>query len=72
MKNGKVAEHFGVVVEMLKAATDICCEIIADLLNAIILEGKVSTDWSDSIILSLFDGKGNVLDQRNDCGLIIF
>ena len=62
MKNGKVAGPSGVIAEMLKAAPDICYEIIADLINAIILEGKVSADWSNSIIVSLFKGKGVALD----------
>ena len=69
MKNGKVAALSGVVAEMLKAAPDICCKIIADLMNAIILEGKVPADWSDSIIVNLFRGKGDVLDWSDYCGL---
>ena len=48
MKNGKAAEPSGVVAEMLKAATpDTFCKIIADLMNAIIREGKVPADWSE-------------------------
>ena len=48
MKNGKAAGPSGVVAEMLKAATpDTCCKIIADLMNAIIREGKVPADWSE-------------------------
>ena len=54
---------------MLKAATDICCKIIADLMNAVILEGKVPADWSDSIIVTLFKGKGDALDRSNYLGL---
>ena len=57
MKNRKAAGSSDVVVEILKAAPDICCEIIADLINTIILQGKVLVDWSDSIIVSLFKGK---------------
>ena len=44
-------------------------QIIADLMNAIILEGKVPADWSDSIIVSLFKGKGDALDWSNYRGL---
>ena len=69
MKNVKEAGPSGVVVEMLKAAPDICCKIIADLMNAIILEGKVPANSSDSIIANLFKGKGDVLDQSNYRGL---
>ena len=61
MKNGKAVGPSGVPAEMLKATPDICCEIIAYLMNAIILEGKVPADWSDSIIVSLFKEKGDAL-----------
>ena len=54
MKNGKAAGTSGVVSEILKAAPDICRKIIPELMNAIIREGKVPADWSDSIIVSLF------------------
>ena len=36
---------------------------------AIKFEGKVPADWSDCIIVSLFKGKGDVLDQSNYCEL---
>ena len=70
MKNGKAAGPPGVVGEMLKASPDICCKIIADSINAIIREEKVPADWSDSIIVSLFNkGKGDALDLNNYRGL---
>ena len=69
MKNGKAAGPYGVVAEILKTAPDICCKIIADLMKAIIREGKVPVDWSDSIIVSLFKGKGDVLDRNSYRGL---
>ena len=50
---------------MLNAAPDICWKIIADLMNVIIREGKVPAEWSDSIIVSLFKGKGDALDRDN-------
>ena len=37
-KNGKAARPSGVVAEILKAAPDICCKIIADLMNAFQIE----------------------------------
>ena len=42
---------------------------MADLMNTIIHEGKVLADWSDSIIVSLFKGKGDALDWNNYHGL---
>ena len=50
---------------MLKAAPDICRKITADLINAIIHEGKIPVDWSDSTIAGLFKGKGDALDRNN-------
>ena len=62
-QNGKVAgSSGGFIAEMLKATAVICCNIIADLMNAITLEGKVPTDWRDNIIVSSFKGKGDALD----------
>ena len=66
MKNGKAAGSSGIVPEMLKAAPDICCKIIAAL---IICEGKVPADWSDRIIVSLFKGKGGAINRSYYPGL---
>ena len=51
----------GVVAKMLKATPDICRKIIADLMNAIIVYGKVPVDSSYNIV-SLFQGKGDALN----------
>ena len=69
MKNEKAAGTFGVVAEMLIAAPDICSNITADLMNAIIRDEKVSEDWSDSIIVSLLKRKGGFLDWNKYQGL---
>ena len=69
MKNGKAAGPCIVAAKMLKATLDICCKINADLMNAIILEGTVPADRTDSIIVSLFKVKGGALDRSNYCGL---
>ena len=71
MKNGEAAGPSGVVAEMLKAAPDICSKIFADLLSAIIHKGKVLVDWSDSIIVGLLKEKGDSLERKNYCGLIL-
>ena len=69
-QNGKVAGFSSCfVAEMLKATTDICCNIIADLMNAITFEGKFPTDWHDSINVSSFKEKGDALDWSNYHGL---
>ena len=69
MKNGKAAESSGVVAEIMKAALDICCKIIAELMSIIIRGGKVPANWRDSIIVSLIKGKGDALDWNNYQGL---
>ena len=68
-KNGKLAGPSGFAAEMLKAAPDICSKIIADWINAIMLDGKVPADRSNRIIVSLFKGKGDALNQSNYRGL---
>ena len=65
MTNVKMTGPSVIVVEMLKAPPDICCKTIADLMNTIIFEGKAPADLTDSIIVGLFKGKGNALDQNN-------
>ena len=65
MANVKMTGPSVIVAEMLKAAPDICCKIIADLMNTIIFDGKAPADLTDSIIVGLFKGKGDVLDLSN-------
>ena len=65
IKNGKAAGPSCVPAEMLQAAPDICSKIVADLMNAIISEGKVPAASSDSIIVSLFKGKRDALDLND-------
>ena len=64
----KAAGPSSVVAEMVKAPPNICCTIIAYLMNIIISEEKVPADCSDSIIM-LFKGKGDALDWSNYRGL---
>ena len=59
MKSGKTAGPSGIVVEMIKAAGDTGATIIRDLDTAIILDGKVPTDWEESFIVCLYKGKGD-------------
>ena len=68
LKNEKPAGRSRVVTEMLKAVPNICSEIIVDLMNAIMFKGKAPADWIDNTV-SLYEEKGDVLDQNNYCGL---
>ena len=62
MKKGKSTGPSGVVTEMLKASSDICSKMIADLTNSIIRDNTMPNKWNDSIIISLYKGKGEALD----------
>ena len=69
MKLGKAPGPSGVVTEMLKASSDVCSEMIANLTNSIIRDNKIPSEWNDSIIISLYKGKGEALDRGNYRGL---
>ena len=63
MKLGKAPGLSGVVTEMLKASSDVCSEMIADLTNSIIRDNTMPSEWNDSIVISLYKGKGKALDR---------
>ena len=65
MKLGKSPCPSNVIAETLKASPDQCSQLIADLINAIVKEGKVPEEWNNSYIVSLFKGKGSTLDRGN-------
>ena len=68
MKAGRAAGPSGIVVEMLKTSPN-CCKVMAELANAIVREEKMPTEWKESIILSLYKGKGDALNQGSYRGL---
>ena len=57
------------VTEMLKTSSDTCSKMIADLTNSIIRDNTMPNEWNDSIIISLYKGKGEALDRGNYRGL---
>ena len=64
MKSGKAAGPSGIMV-MIKVAGDTGATMICDLATAIIRDGKVPTDWEQSFIVCLYNGKGDALDRSN-------
>ena len=54
---------------MLKASSDICSKMTADLTNSTIRDNTMSNKWNHSIIISLYKGKGEALDRGNYWGL---
>ena len=69
MKAGKAPGPSGIVVEMIRAASDMGTSMICDLAAAIIRDGKVSSDWEQSLIVCLYKGKGAALERGNYPGL---
>ena len=69
MKLVKAPDPSGVVTEMLKASSDVCSEMIADLTNSIIRDNTMPSEWNDNIIISLYEGKSEALDRGNYRGL---
>ena len=61
MKDGKAAGPSGMVAEMLKAAGDVGVQWMTDLCNSVISEGHIPEDWTKSILVPLFKGKGDPL-----------
>ncbi len=69
MKCGKAAGTSLIIAEMLKASGVEGAQLIRDLIEAIIHYGKIPTDWEESIIVSLYKGKGVAIERGNYRGL---
>ena len=69
MKAGKAPGSSGIVVEMIRVASDMGASMIRDLEAAIICDGKVPSDWEQSFIVYLYKGKGDALERGNYRGL---
>ena len=69
MKAGKAPGTSGKLVEMIRAAGDMGASMIRDLAAAIIRDGKVPSDWEQSFIVCLYEGKGDALEMGNYRGL---
>ena len=59
----------GIVAEMLKPVGEAGAEEVCDLVENIISEGYIPTDWHESFIINLYKGKGNALNRGNYRGL---
>ena len=69
MKAGKAPGPSGIVVEIIRAASDMGASMILDLAAAIIREDKVPSEWEQSLIVCLYKGKGDALERGNYRGL---
>ena len=69
MKNGKAAGPSQIIAEMLKASGEGGAVLIRDLISSIMWHEKIPADWEESIVVSLYKGKGDALDRGNYRGL---
>ena len=69
MASGKAAGPSGIVTEMLKPVGEAGAVEVRDLIEDIISEGCIPTDWQESFIVNLYKGKGDALNRGNYRGL---
>ena len=69
MASGKAAGPSGIVAEMLKPVGETGAVEVRDLIEDIISEGCIPTDWQESFIVNLYKGKGDALNRGNYRGL---
>ena len=69
MASGKAAGPSGIVAEMLKPIGEAGAVEVHDLIEDIISEGCIPTDWQESFIVNLYKGKGDALIRGNYRGL---
>ena len=69
MASGKAAGPSGIVAEVLKPVGESGAEEVRDLIEDIISEGCIPTDWQESFIVNLYKGKGDALNRGNYRGL---
>ena len=60
MASGKAAGPSGIVAEMLKPVGESGAIEVHHLIEDIISEGRIPTDWQESYIVNLYKGKGTL------------
>ena len=69
MTSGKAAGPSGIVAEMLKSVGEDGTVKMCDLIENIISERCIPTDWQESFIVNLYKGRGGALNRGNNRGL---
>ena len=69
MASGKAAVPSGIVAELLKPVGEAGAVEVRDLIEEIISEGCIPTDYQESYIVNLYKGKGDALNRGNYRGL---
>ena len=57
MKNRKAAGPSGIMSEMINAAGEVGVDMITKLVNQIIVQGVIPTEWVLSTIVNCYKGK---------------
>ena len=68
MSLGKAAGPLGIVAEILKTAGSSGASMIRDLMEDIIFENRIPSEWQQSHIVSVYKGKGDALNRCNNRG----
>ena len=69
MVSGKAVGPSGIVAEMLKPVGEAGAVEVRDLIEDIISEGCIPTDWQESFIVNLYKGNVDALNRGNYRGL---
>ena len=69
LASGKAEGPSGIVAEMLKPVGEAGAVEVRDLIEDIISEGCIPTNWQESFIVNLYKGKGDALNRGNYRGL---
>ena len=64
MKRHNAPGLSGLVTEMIQATGEIGTQWILDLCNGIVTEGSIPEDWKSSVVLPIYNGKGD----PTECG----
>jgi len=65
MKKGIAAGPTGIVSEMFMSESDEDCSVewLTSLCSLVVAEGRIPDDWKSSILLPVFKGKGDPMEN---------
>jgi len=69
MKRQKASGLSGLVAEMIQATGDTGTQWILDLCNGILKKGRIPEDWKSSVVLPIYNGKGDPMECRSNRGI---
>ena len=69
LKSGKAPGPSGIISEMVKAGGDKLVKMLSVLMNKIVCDQRIPSEWNDSFIINLYKGKGDSLERGNFRGL---